>query len=286
MIVAGCGYTGTRLALARRAAGRPVQALVASVASRRALVAHGIDAVAWDLDAVASGTPRLASADVVVYLIPPPARGEDDPRLARFLTALPWRPRRIVYASTTGVYGDRGGATVDETAAPAPRTGRARRRLAAETALREWCADSGVEWVILRVPGIYGPGRLQLDTLAAGRPLLRADLAGPGNRIQVDDLVRCLAAAARTAHAHRVFNVGDGDHASNTEFVTEVARQCGRPAPPQADAETLRASVSARRWSFMRESRRVDTTAMRETLGVKPVYARMSAGIAASLVRT
>lgn len=282
MIIVGCGYTGRRLAQCEAAAGRPCTGIVSSSASRARLAPLGLDVAVWDLDR-GGPPPPLDYRDAIVYLVPPARDAPDDPRLARLLRELPARPSRVVYVSTTGVYGDHGGAVVDESMTPTPRTARAERRLAAETTLRAWSKEHAVPWVVLRAPGIYGPDRLQLATLASDKPMLRPGDAGPGNRIHVDDLVRCLQAAVTTPHAGREFNVGDGNPMSNTQFVALVAAQMGVTAPPQADRDLVEAAAGQRRWSFLRESRQVDTARMRTLLGVTPRYLDPGDGIAASL---
>lgn len=274
-LVAGAGYTGERL-LAALPAGRALGLSRRPPAGRH-------DLVAADLDDEA---PALPEAATVIYTVPPPAEGEDDPRLARFLAALPGPPRRFVYFSTTGVYGDTGGERVDEDSPPQPGTARARRRLAAETRLADWCAGRDVRLAVLRVPGIYGPGRLGLERLRAGKTVLRDAEAGPGNRIQVEDLVRVALAAAQPEAPGGRFNVGDGDYRSSTWFAGEVARQAGLPAPRQITLAEARATWSPMRLSFALESRRVDVTRMREVLGVEPVYADAADGIRASLADT
>ncbi len=113
--------------------------------------------------------------------------------------------------------------------------------------------------------------------------MLDASVAGPGNRIHVDDLVRALAAATTTQHTNAIYNVGDGDPMTNTEFVGAVAQALNLPPPPVTDRATLKETVGARSWSFLRETRLVDTTAMRERLGVVPHYADPHRGIEASL---
>ncbi|MEO1576362.1 MAG: SDR family NAD(P)-dependent oxidoreductase, partial [Pseudomonadota bacterium] len=138
-------------------------------------------------------------------------------------------------------------------------------------------------WIILRVPGIYGPSRLQLATVYEKRPMLSIADAGPGNRIHVDDLAGVIETAATSDVASQVINVGDGDPMTNTEFVAEVARQIGAEPPPQLDREAMREIASEQAWSFMRESRRVDVSRMRDVLGVTPRYAAPADGIAASL---
>ena len=186
--------------------------------------------------------------------------------------------------STTGVYGDAGGESVDEDRPPAPTTDRARARLDAERAVQDWAATAGCEWVILRVPGIYGPGRLSLERIRRGEPTIRRQEAGPGNRIHVDDLVRvCIAAAAAPRARNRIYNVGDGNHASTSEYFATVARLAGLTPPPEISREEARNRLSPMAWSFLGESRRVDTSRLDRELGVDLLYRDLEAGIRASL---
>ncbi|MFK8014180.1 MAG: NAD-dependent epimerase/dehydratase family protein [Gammaproteobacteria bacterium] len=278
MIIAGCGYTGLRLARSQQQAF----GIVASEEGVQRLEQHRIDGARWDLDAQ-QAPPTLPPNRALVYLIPPPRQGDDDSRLAHLLDALPTPPTRLIYASTTGVYGNRNGALVHESDAPAPDSERAKRRLAAETRVREWASANDLPWVILRIPGIYGPGRLQLATVQGSRPMLRREEAGPGNRIHVDDLVAVIRAATTTPHVNEIYNVGDGDTMTNTEFVGLIAGQLGLPAPPATTRAALKKLVTARAWSFLRESREVDTRKMRDVLGVAPQFRDPREGIAASL---
>ena len=282
-VVAGCGYVGERLA--RALPGRTL-ALVRSDARAAQLAATGIEALRVDFDGLVQGAalPRDTTGSVIFYLAPPPGDGPRDPRLRALLGALRGTPQRIVYMSTTGVYGDAAGETVDEASAVAPATDRARARLDAEHAVQDWSGTTGCEWVILRVPGIYGPGRLPLERIRSGQPAIREAEAGPGNRIHVDDLVRvCVAAGTAPAAANRLYNVGDGNHASTTTYFRIVARLAGLPLPPEVSREEARRGMSALAWSFLGDSRRVDTTRLERELGVEIAYRDLEAGVRASL---
>ena len=281
-LVAGCGYVGRRLA-ATLARTRPVVALSRSAGSDAGLAADGVEGRSVDFDRVDPASLAATAADAgIVYLAPPPSHGDRDPRLRRFLDALgDARPAAFVYLSTTGVYGDARGARVDEASPTAPGNDRARRRLDAESASREWCAARGVRWVCLRVPGIYGPHRLPLERLRRGEPALRPEDAGPGNRIHVDDLVAaCVAALERPVDG--VINVGDGDHASTTVYLQRVAALAGLPAPRLVGRDEAAAQIGAGMLEFLLESRRVDTRRMREEFGVVPRH-DLDSGVAASL---
>ena len=265
----GAGYTGARV-LAR---------LPDAVALGRSRPGDS----RLDLDRDEPLQLALPEQYAVIYSVPPAPDQPGDPRLARFLALLPHPPERIVYLSTTGVYGNRDGARVDESTEPRPESARTERRLAAERLLADWCTERGATAIVLRVPGIYGPGRLGTERLREGMPILRDEDANPGNRIHVDDLATCCIAALSPGVPDGIYNVGDGDHRSGTWFSSEVARQAGLPPPPTITSAEARETFSPMRLSFLRESRVVDTAKMREVLGVIPKYADAADGISASL---
>jgi len=282
-LIIGCGYVGK--CLAGRLDGE-VRAFTGSPGTAARLRREGIAAVAWDLDAdPGAHTVQVDAQDAIVfYLAPPPAQDGHDPRVRRALAALSGRPARFVYMSTTGVYGDAGGATVTEDTPVNPTTTRAQARADAESAVREHCAAHGTSWVVLRVPGIYGRGRLPLERLRRGDPVIAGDEAGPGNRIHVDDLVSaCIAAATASAAHNRVYNIGDGDHASSTEYFRIVARLAGLPPPHELPLAQAQQQLSPAAWSFLGKSRRVSTRRLHEELGVALRYGNLEDGVSASL---
>ena len=279
--IVGCGYTGLRLARRWLERGAAVLGLATRPQSLAAIAAAGAQARVLDLDAA---PPTLELGGQLVYYMVPPAERAGDPRLDGFLGAIAGRPARLVYLSTTGVYGDRAGGRVDEGTPPAPRTARAERRVSAEAAVQAWGARSGASVCILRVPGIYGPGRLPLERLRRGEPAILPEEASPGNRIHVDDLVSvCVAAGIAAAANDRVFNVSDGSDDSMTAFLQRVARIAGLPPPPLISRAAAEAALAPALWSFLAESRRVDNRRMVEELGVIPAYQDLDAGIRASL---
>jgi len=233
--IAGAGYTGVRLAQLCRRQGLDVFAMTRSPGQQAKLAALGVSCELLDLDAVpAPALPVAALAGwSVVYMVPPPDSGATDLRMARFLAALAAQsgpPDNLVYLSTSAVYGDCHGRSADETTATRPASDRGRRRLDAEQQVLDWGQSHDVPVRILRVPGIYGPGRLPLARLAAGATVARDNgNPRPGNRIHVDDLCgACLAALTYTGD-HQVFNVGDGNHASMGEYFRRVAALAGLP---------------------------------------------------------
>ena len=181
------------------------------------------------------------------------------------------------------MYGDRSGERVTEDDPVQPDSGRARRRVAAEAVANRYCREQGCALIVLRVPGIYGPGRLGLDRLAGAAEVLREEDSGPGNRIHVDDLVDCCLAALSDGAEPGIYNVGDGDHRSSGTFSRAVAEMAGLPTPRAITLTEAKAAWSSMRLSFARESRQVDTSKMRDVLGVMPRYPNALDGIRASL---
>ena len=218
-----------------------------------------------DFDTLEALPVELPDDYAVLYTCPPD--GDTDQRLRRFVGALPHEPARFVYISTTGVYGDCRGARVSEETPVNPGSRLSRPRVDAEDFLRAWTN----RLVVLRVPGIYGPGRLGLERLRAGEACLRESEANPGNRIHVDDLVACCIAALSPGTPTGVYNIGDGDHRSATWFTGEVARQAGLAPPREISRAQAAQEFSPMRLAFLASSRKVDTTKMREILGVTPM---------------
>jgi len=288
VLIVGCGYVGRRLAAAEQQDGHFVHAIVRTAASAQRLAGEGIDTRAIDFDQpvrLATGSTRAAT---VYYLVAPPAHGQADPRIGHFLAALEaaGKPSRIVLLSTSGVYGDCQGGWVNEERTPRPQVDRARRRFDAEQQLRAWCARHSVQGVILRVPGIYGPGRLPLARLRSGEPVLREAEAPWSNRVHVTDLVRALQAAAQRGRPGAVYNISDGQPTTMTDYFNRVADAVGLPRPPQIALDEADARLSAGMRSYLAESKRLDVRRMREELGIEPLYPDLTQGLAACLRET
>ncbi|WP_232199412.1 SDR family oxidoreductase [Thioalkalivibrio thiocyanodenitrificans] len=280
VVIIGCGDVGRRAADLLLARHRPVLAVVRRSERARQLERAGIRVHRADLDAP-DQVATLPLEDVpVIYLAQPPQPGVDDPRMGHFLAACAAHPpRRIVYASTTGVYGDQRGAEVTESTPTGPQTDRARRRMDAENQLRDFMAAHGTEVVILRVPGIYGPGRLPLERIRAGTPVICPDEAPPGNRIHADDLAALCVAALDRGKAGDIFNVGDGEHASMTEFIYAVADLADLPRPPCVPLAEADKHISPAMMSFIRESRIIKAEKGLEALGVQLRHPDIESGI-------
>lgn len=283
-LIVGCGYVGKRLA---RQLGKSynLYGLVRSTAHVKALRAVHVEPIVLNLDTLdaADLSPVWCRNCTLFYFAPPPAGGESDTRLHRFLNALRSMPDTLVYLSTTGVYGNSQGKMVDESTPVNPQSQRAHRRVSAEHITRIWCTENNVRRVVLRVPAIYGPGRLPLDRLRNGEPVIQASEAPIINRIHVDDLVQVCVAAAVQAEARGVYNVSDGNHFNVNEYMRLLAQLANMPMPPEVSMEEAQLVFSAEHLSYMDESRRIDNRRMLNELGVKLQYGDVAQGIRASL---
>jgi nucleoside-diphosphate-sugar epimerase len=276
ILIVGLGYVGHALARALEDLG------VAWVGLRRRPEGNP-RILCVDLDA---GPVNLGGVDTrrVVYLAPPPKDIEGDPRLRRVLAALEGRPpERFVYASTTGVYGNQEGAVVDEDAPLRAATDRALRRLDAERALVEAAGRWGTQWAVLRLPGIYGPGRLREDQIRAGLQLPCPEICPPGNRIHRDDIVDVILRLLEDGAPTGFFNLADDEHMSSTDFARAVAERIGAELPPCIPDLDAYYAAHPGMASFLREQRRIDSSRIRRALGWTPRYDTALAGIEASL---
>lgn len=280
MLIVGCGDVGRRLALRAGARGGSPICVVRTAQSAARLRELGLTAHAVDLDLDAATMGGLAPPQALFYLAPPPPRGQTDPRIAHLLRALPGSGEtRIVYISTTGVYGDCAGEWVDERRPPNPMVDRARRRLDAERRLRRWRDATGGELVILRVAGIYGPDKLPLERLRRQEPMIAAARASWTNRIHLEDLVTVCEAAMDRGIDGAVYNVSDGRPGNMREYLDAVADRFGLPRAPLIPPDRAHAQLSPGMLSYLGESRRLDNRRMLDELGVTLKFPDLAAGL-------
>ncbi len=285
VLIIGCGDIGRRVAALAKEKRATVTALVRSAEKGELLHELGVATVPGDLDDPETLGALPTSGAVVFYFAPPPGGGITDPRVRSFCAAVSPKnePGKVVYISTTGVYGDCGGAVVTEETPVNPQTARAKRRLDAETTLLAWGEERNVPVVILRVTGIYGPGRLPVRHIAEGQPVLRAEEAPLTNRIHADDLARVCIAAALRGQAGDIFNVSDGQAGTMTDYFNAVADAAGIPRPRQVTMDEARQVMSPLMLSYVTESRQMDNRKMIEKLGIRLLYPDLASGLRASL---
>lgn len=282
MLIVGCGDVGRRIAARLRARGEPVYCIVRRPENAGNLLESGVPAMVVDLDRSAPTINGDWDQAQVFYFAPPPSSGSEDPRMRCFLAALPRdRRHRIVYISTTGVYGDCNGEWVDETRPAAPAVDRARRRYDAERQLHAWRDAGHGEIVVLRVAGIYGPGKLPLERLKKQLPMVGEDQAPWTNRIHIDDLVEVCEAAMRRGRDGEVYNVSDGSPGNMRDYFDRVADLYGLPRAPPVSAAEAAAALSPGMLSYLGESRRLDNRKMRSELGVAVRYPDLASGLQA-----
>jgi nucleoside-diphosphate-sugar epimerase len=266
LLVAGYGD------IARRAAPRLEGRFALAPLSRR----HG-----GDLDRPET-LAKLPAAHAVLHCAPPPAVGVADTRTAHLLAALAKArilPARFVYVSTSGVYGDCGGARVDESRPVNPQTDRARRRVDAERRLARWCSERGVALVVLRAPGIYAADRLPLERLRAGTPVLRAEDDVHTNHIHAEDLAAIAVRALEDGAPEGVYNASDDSDIRMGDWLDLVAARAGLARPPRIARAEAAGRIPAELLSFMSESRRLVNRRMKEVLGMRLQYPTVHDGV-------
>jgi nucleoside-diphosphate-sugar epimerase len=276
----------------RRALPRLVQRwqVLALVRSRDPqLAALGITQIEGDLDQPDTLTRLAGISDAVIHSAPPPPQGTGDTRTRNLLAILQRGkslPRQLVYISTSGVYGDCGGARVSETRSPAAQSARAARRVDAERRLRRFGRDErGLCRVsILRAPGIYAGDRLPLERLHKGLPLMLHNEDSHTNHIHADDLGRACIAALAHGRANRVYNINDDSSLAMGEWFDALADAFALPRAPRLPREEVRRAVPPMQWSFMTESRRLDNTRMKRELGLRLLYPTVAEGISAAAI--
>ena len=262
-----------------------VRALTSQPGTVPALRSLGATPLLGNLDRPATLRRLGALAPRVLHLAPPPGQGGEDPRTAALVRSLaqPGCVQRLVYGSTSGVYGDAGGARFDETRTVAPATDRARRRVDAERRLRAWGRRSPVSISILRIPGIYAadrPGGHPRERLLRGTPALLPQDDVHTNHIHADDLARACVATLLRGRPQRVYHACDDSDLKMGDYFDQVARLSGLPAPRRISWAEACATLPPMQLSFMGESRRLINLRMKTELRMKLRYPSVHEGLA------
>lgn len=290
LLVVGCGYTGSRVVKRLWSVDprKDITALVRRGSSLQKLNNNHIPALAWDLDRPAPQEVKRAINEltyhgVVLFSTPPPREGDHDTRMKRFLNDLAGPIKHFIYLSTTGVYGDCQGEWVTEQRAVNPQNERSLRRVSAEEQVRAWCNQRNVPYSILRIAGIYGPGRLPTPRNDGRDTVLKQREAPFGNHIHVDDLVRGCIRLIQDSGGYRVVNVSDGEPRPSGDLRRVVAKAMDLPSPSEIGFDQAYDTFSEMRLSFALESRKIDNTAFLQLLGGPLLYPSLELGVAASL---
>ncbi|MGD2133955.1 MAG: hypothetical protein PVI23_14265 [Maricaulaceae bacterium] len=275
-LLVGYGFAAQRL----KAAFPFVSVVVTTRSEDRAvdISQAGLEAVTYDAGAPPARLLEAAAEAEAVLVSAPP--GEAGCGVCADLGATLAKSDRLQwlgYLSTTGVYGDRRGGWAFEGEAPTPMSARAERRVLAETAWLGALPQARV----FRLPGIYGPGRSQLDRARAGtaRRVVAPNLVM--NRIHVDDLAEALAASLRAAPRPRIFNVADDHPAPPADVAAHACRLVGAAVPDEVPLE--RSDLTGLAREFYSESKRVSNARLKAATGWRPAYPSYVQGLAAVL---
>jgi nucleoside-diphosphate-sugar epimerase len=280
----GCGDIGARVARLALADGVAVTAVARNMSKCGSLRDTAARLLQADLD---DGGPLPLNMEgaAVLYSAPPPGGGIIDTRVKNFIASIRpgSEPAKLVYISTTSVYGDCGDELVTEERPVNPGNHTGKRRLDAEERFLAWGRDRGVAIVILRVAGIYGPGRIPMDRILGKHPLLNEAEAGYSNRIHADDLARVCLAALDRGEDGEIFNVCDGETSTMTDYFNAITDLLGLERLPQVPLAEAREAMTPLMFGYMTESRRIDNRKMLTRLGITLRYPTLNDGLKATL---
>ena len=311
ILIAGFGDIGKRVA--RRLQSSRHYQVMALIRKTSSLAHHstfasrfGAQLVRGDLSNLRSLRKFAGHADTILHLAPPPANGKTDTNTQHLLSALSVKhryahhivgrapqsrprmlPRRIVYISTTGVYGNCHGDWIDETRATMPDSARAKRRVDAERRLRKWGRLHGVAITVLRAPGIYAEDRLPLERLRRQTPVLIASEDVFTNHIHAEDLATAVIKAVRQRwpKMYRVFNVVDDSQLRMGDYFDQVADAFDLKRPPRISRSQAEQRISPMLLSFMRESRRIGNARVKRELKLELRYPTIISALAETRLR-
>ena len=285
ILIIGCGDIAMRVARLLHARYR-LFGLLRNPLRAAELRAAGIVPLAGDLDDPCSLHRLSGLAHTVLHFAPPPAAegsgSVTDTRTRNLIATLSRGrlPQRLIYISTSGVYGDCSGAVVPETRPRHAQSPRAKLRVDAENRIRNWAIHCGVQASILRVPGIYATGRLPLERLKKGTPAIIDAEDGYTNHIHADDLARSVIAALRHARPNRAYHTSDDSQMKMGEYFDMVADAFDLPHAPRVTRAEAQRVLTPMLLSFMNESRRLTNTRMKQELHVRMRYPTVADALA------
>lgn len=286
-LIIGCGDVGMRLLAYLRQRFRVFAVTSQPPSSERFVELRQAGAIPLyaDLDQ-ADTLRRLAGlAPLIIHLAPPQTEGVVDLRTRRLAAILPEKAR-LVYISTTGVYGDGGGEFFDETRPVNPANARAKRRVSAETILRDWARRRAGQVLILRVPGIYAEDRLPLERIKKATPALCASDDVFSNHIHAEDLAYLIMLACFRGGSNRVYHAVDDSTLKMADYFDVVADHFALPRVPRMSRSDLVQHVSPLTMSFMSESRRLKNDRIKQELAANLRFPTVQVALAQMHVKT
>jgi nucleoside-diphosphate-sugar epimerase len=287
VLIVGCGYVGIPLGAMLVEQGHQVWGMRRSGAAEQELGAYGIQPLVADITVPGSLTALPSVYDWVVHCVSASGGGAAEYRrvylegarhLLTWLSAAP--PQRFVYTSSTSVYGQTDGSLVDETSPTLPGTDSARVLVETEQLLLTAFRDRALAVNVLRLAGIYGPGRgYWLKQFLKGEARIEGDGSRFLNMIHRDDVAGAVIAVLRKGHAGEIYNLVDAEPVSQITCFQWLAQRLGRELPPRVseDEETLRKRGMT--------NKRVSNRKMREALGYSLRYPTFREGYSAELAR-
>ena len=280
--IAGCGHIGKLLAQQLLKKKIPLTAYVNSETSLSECKNKNIPCEIIDLDTAPDKTPQTIdlAGFSLIYLIPPPRSGKIDTRITNYLHAIKnHKPEKFVLISTTGVYGNCKGAWIDESTPLKPSADRAFRRADAERQVQQYCQRLSIPLVILRVAGIYGPGKIPLARIKSRQPIVNKQDSPFTNRIHADDLVNICQQALLNPVITGFYNVSDGHPGTMYDYFVSIASAMNLPAPPEISLEEAKQQLSEGMLTYMAESRRINNKKLLKDFSLVLQYPELQAGL-------
>ena len=280
IVLAGSGYLGA--CIAGLASNYTYKSILEY--SRTEKTSSNIEHIRKDFDEETYHLDEITESSSIIYMAPPRQDSNGDNRLQNFLSKLSDRKIcKITYISTSGVYGDHNDRVVNEASELNPITARAKRRVSAEKMIREYSSTTSNNYIILRVPGIYGPDRLPINRIRNEEPVVLEEESKKTNLIHVEDLARISWECLNSDIKNEIFNVSDGCPITVTRFYREICSVTNLKMPPQISMIEAQRRFSDKRLSFLKESRVLDISKMERYFPNMIKYKNVRKGIKASL---
>ena len=277
IILVGFGYMANRIAKKFKQQEESNNKVVYSISRKTSIKPSWIHHISFDLDKPDKqllSNPEIFEQSCILYLVPPPATGKTDPRMNHFLSIIDqsgYLPEKIILISTTGVYGNCGGAWVDETFAVKPQVDRAYRRANAEKQLQNFCGEKSIIYTILRVSGIYAEDKLPLERIKKQLPIVNEIDSPYSNRIHAEDLSN-ICYQSLEQNLPGIFNCSDNKPGTMYDYFTRLAETYHLPTPPVISMHQAQNQLSPGMLSYMQESRRISNKKLLETFKLQLKY--------------